>query len=53
MSSSQEKIDLAAFILSTMDTTTKPPRLNPNEVSQYRKDGYLIFNHPVLPEEKF
>lgn len=36
-----------------MNTTTIPPRLNPNEVSQYRKEGYFIFNQPVLPGEKF
>ena len=28
-------------------------RLNPTQVAQYQKEGYLIYNEPVLPAEKF
>jgi hypothetical protein len=36
-----------------METSTTPPCITPNEVSQYRKEGYLIINKPVLPAERF
>ena len=36
-----------------MKTSTTPPSLTPNEVSQYRKEGYLIINKPVLPAKRF
>ncbi len=36
-----------------MNTTTTQPRLNPEQVSQYNKEGYLIYNQPVLPEQTF
>jgi ectoine hydroxylase-related dioxygenase (phytanoyl-CoA dioxygenase family) len=29
------------------------PRLTPEQVAQYNKDGYIQFHHPVLPEQKF
>lgn len=32
---------------------TTSPRLSPAQVQQYRSDGYLIYNQPVLPPEKF
>lgn len=35
-----------------METTT-PPRLSPNQVERYDREGYLIVPEPVLPEEKF
>ena len=28
-------------------------RLSPAEVEHYHREGYMIFNRPVLPEEKF
>lgn len=34
-------------------STTVPPRLNADEVAQYRNDGYFIFNKPVLPVDRF
>jgi hypothetical protein len=35
-----------------MNTTTAP-RLSSAEVEHYRREGYVIFNRPVLPEPKF
>lgn len=40
-----------------MNSTTLAPestaRLAPSQVRQYREEGYLIYNNPVLPEQKF
>ena len=36
-----------------MTTTQAEPRLTPAQVESYRQDGYLIYKHPVLPQEKF
>ena len=36
-----------------MNTTPLQPRLSPSEVQQYSDEGYLIFNRPVLPTDKF
>jgi hypothetical protein len=36
-----------------METSTIPPCITPSEVSQYRKEGYLIINKPVLPAKRF
>jgi hypothetical protein len=36
-----------------MENSTTPSCITPNEVSQYRKEGYLIVNRPVLPAERF
>ncbi len=29
------------------------PRLTPDEVALFNREGYLIYNHPVLPEAEF
>ncbi|MDL5045398.1 phytanoyl-CoA dioxygenase family protein [Oscillatoria amoena NRMC-F 0135] len=34
-----------------MQTTT--PRLSEEQIAQYRKDGYILYREPVLPESKF
>jgi hypothetical protein len=36
-----------------MNTTLSQPRLSPSEVQQYSENGYLIYQRPVLPTEKF
>ncbi len=36
-----------------MSTTAIPHRLSQDDVSTYRKEGYLIYNKSVLSEEKF
>jgi hypothetical protein len=36
-----------------MTTTATVPRLSPEQVDSYRREGYLVFNRPVLPQEKF
>ncbi len=39
-----------------MSMTATPPlagRLSPAEVEHYRREGYTLFNRPVLPEPKF
>lgn len=33
--------------------TTSRARITPDEVEHYRREGYLIFNRPVLPEDRF
>lgn len=42
--------------MNTMNTTNTAKtrhRLNPEEVARYRKEGYFIFNKPVLSEGRF
>jgi len=36
-----------------MTTTLTEPRLTPAQVEAYRRDGYLIYDKPVLPQAKF
>jgi hypothetical protein len=36
-----------------MTTTLAQPRLTPEQVEAYRREGYIIYNHPVLAPEKF
>lgn len=36
-----------------MNTTLTEPRLTPAQVEAFNRDGYLIYNKPVLPEAKF
>jgi hypothetical protein len=36
-----------------MNTTLAEPRLTPAQVESYRQNGYLIYQEPVLPQEKF
>src|SRR5271156_1346794 len=36
-----------------MSTTATEPRLTPAQVEAYRREGYLIYKQPVLPQEKF
>jgi hypothetical protein len=36
-----------------MSITSTEPRLNPAQVESYRSEGYLIYNQPVLPADKF
>jgi len=37
-----------------MSTTTEArPRLTPDEVAQYNRDGYFVYRHPVLAADKF
>lgn len=36
-----------------MNSTSTQPRLSPDQVGQYRTEGYLIYDQPVLPTAKF
>jgi hypothetical protein len=36
-----------------MSTTLAEPRLTPAQVDVYRREGYLIYDRPVLPQAKF
>ncbi|HYD82773.1 MAG TPA: phytanoyl-CoA dioxygenase family protein, partial [Opitutus sp.] len=36
----------------TTPATTRG-RLTPDQVAHYQREGYLVFNQPVLPEERF
>jgi hypothetical protein len=36
-----------------MITTQASPRLTPQQVDDYRREGYLIYDQPVLPPAKF
>jgi chlorinating enzyme len=36
-----------------MNTTLTEPRLTAEQVETYRREGYLIYKQPVLPEDKF
>jgi hypothetical protein len=36
-----------------MSITSTEPRLNPAQVETYRSQGYLIYDRPVLPADKF
>jgi hypothetical protein len=36
-----------------MNITTGTPRLTPVQVESYRREGYLIYDQPVLPDAKF
>jgi hypothetical protein len=36
-----------------MTTTLAQPRLTPEQVETYHREGYHIYNHPVLAPEKF
>ncbi len=36
-----------------MTTALAQPRLTPEQLRAYRREGYLIYNHPVLTPEKF
>lgn len=38
---------------AAMNTTSAPSRLTAEEVDHYRREGYLLFNRPVLPEKRF
>jgi ectoine hydroxylase-related dioxygenase (phytanoyl-CoA dioxygenase family) len=39
--------------MSNTSTTAVPPRLGADQVARYRQEGYLTFNQPVLPAERF
>ena len=34
-------------------TACRSPVSRPEQVESYRREGYLIYNQPVLPQEKF
>jgi hypothetical protein len=34
-------------------SAANPPALSPEQVAHFRQEGYLIYNHPVLPQERF
>src|SRR5271170_5470701 len=53
MSHDGKKHFLKLFSLHHMTTTQTEPRLTPAQVEVYRRDGYLIYDRPVLPEDKF
>jgi hypothetical protein len=36
-----------------MNTTIAEPRLTSSQVEAFRHDGYIIYNQPVLPQDKF
>jgi ectoine hydroxylase-related dioxygenase (phytanoyl-CoA dioxygenase family) len=36
-----------------MTPTSADPRLTPAQVEAYRRDGYLIYDQPVFPDDKF
>jgi hypothetical protein len=36
-----------------MTTTILQPRLTSGQVEAYRRDGYIVYNQPVFPQEKF
>jgi hypothetical protein len=36
-----------------MNITSQEPRLTPRQVEAFRHEGYLIYDQPVLPQEKF
>jgi hypothetical protein len=40
-------------VLSEPPTLSHAPRLSAEEVNQYNREGYLVYNRPVLPEAKF
>ena len=39
--------------MTTEIAPSKSPRLSAEEVQQYTDEGYLIYNHPVLPIDRF
>lgn len=45
--------NMTATLLPTSPAATRKPLLSPAEVRQYHDQGYYIYNHPVLPEDKF
>lgn len=36
-----------------MSITSTEPRVSPEQVEAYHRDGYLVYHQPVLPPEKF
>jgi hypothetical protein len=39
--------------MATMNSASISPRLSPQQVDAYRREGYLIYDQPVFPQEKF